>query len=270
MQLLADYHMHTPLCRHARGEPWEYVKRAVEIGLGEMGFSDHSPMPEDDFDEWRMYLRQLDEYVAGVEEARRRYPGMVIRLALEVDYIPGHEGWIRELASRHSWDYFIGSVHYLEAGWDIDNPGKLAQWRGRDTGEVWRRYIELLEMAAGSGLFEILGHVDLPKKFGHFPTEEVLPHYERVFGLAARSGVAVELNTAGLRKDCREIYPSRAILEAAFRQGVKITFGSDAHAPEEVGADFGLALELARGVGYRKSCRFAGRSCQEVELPKTV
>jgi histidinol-phosphatase (PHP family) len=227
-------------------------------------------MPEDDFDEWRMYLRQLDEYVAGVEEARRRYPGMVIRLALEVDYIPGHEGWIRELASRHSWDYFIGSVHYLEAGWDIDNPGKLAQWRGRDTGEVWRRYIELLEMAAGSGLFEILGHVDLPKKFGHFPTEEVLPHYERVFGLAASSGVAVELNTAGLRKDCREIYPSRAILEAAFRQGVKITLGSDAHAPEEVGADFGLALELARGVGYRKSCRFAGRSCQEVELPKTV
>ncbi len=33
-----DYHMHTPLCRHAVGEPHAYAARAVAAGLTEIGF----------------------------------------------------------------------------------------------------------------------------------------------------------------------------------------------------------------------------------------
>ena len=62
------------------------------------------------------------------------------RLALEVDYLPGHEEWIRELAARHPWDYFIGSVHYVSESWDFDNPSKLSEWRKRDAWDVWRVY----------------------------------------------------------------------------------------------------------------------------------
>ena len=70
---------------------------------------------------------QLDEYVAKVHLAQRRpFPDLTIRLALEVDYLPGQEGWIRKLAGRHPWDYFIGSVHYVSESWDIDNPAKLS------------------------------------------------------------------------------------------------------------------------------------------------
>jgi histidinol-phosphatase (PHP family) len=67
------------------------------------------------------------------------------------------------------------------------------------------------------------------------------------------------LNTAGLRKDCKEIYPNRRILELARERNVPITFGSDAHAPNEVGADFEKAIQLAREVGYAQSCRFTRR-----------
>ena len=63
MSLPADYHLHTPLCRHAVGEPTEYAARALALGLREIGFSDHSPMPREDFDHWRMFAGQLDEYV---------------------------------------------------------------------------------------------------------------------------------------------------------------------------------------------------------------
>ena len=117
----ADYHMHTPLCRHAEGEPIEYAARAHELGLSEIGFSDHNPMPEDEFDAWRMRLDQLGEYVKKVEEARRAFPDLTIKLALEVDYLPGREDWVRDLAGRYAWDYLIGSVHYLSESWDIDN-----------------------------------------------------------------------------------------------------------------------------------------------------
>ena len=258
--------MHTPLCRHAIGEPGEYAKHALAVGLTEIGFSDHSPMPRDDFDSWRMHAGQLDEYVAKVRQAQTDFPQLTIRLALEVDFLPGYEDWIRGLAARHPWDYLIGSVHYVSDAWAIDDPQKLSEWKHRNPDEVWAAYFDRLTLAAESGLFEIIGHADLPKKFGHRPPLDYAPLYGKFLSAAKRHDCAIELNTAGLRKDCREIYPSRRILELAFEKGVAITFGSDAHAPGEVGMNFTEAIQLARSVGYRKSCQFIQRKRHLVEL----
>jgi histidinol-phosphatase (PHP family) len=266
MQLPADYHMHTPLCRHAVGEPVEYARRAVEIGLTEIGFSDHSPMARDDFDNWRMADRQLDEYVAKVRLAQTTFPQLTIRLGLEVDYLPGQESWIRKLAARHPWDYFIGSVHYVSDTWDIDNPAKLSEWKKRDPFEVWSVYFDRLGQAARSRLFQIIGHADLPKKFGIRPTQDCRPLYRNFVTAAAEGGCAIELNTAGLRKDCREIYPSPDLLHLARRRNVPITFGSDAHAPAEVGLNFAEAIALARGAGYTETCRFTRRQHEFVKF----
>ena len=266
MVLPADLHMHTPLCRHASGEPVDYARRAVEIGLTEIGFSDHSPMARDDFDNWRMLDRQLDEYVAKVRLAQKTFPQLNILLALEVDYLPGHEEWIRSLAARHPWDYFIGSVHYVSESWDIDNPAKLSEWKKRDAFEVWKIYFDRLTRAAESKLFDIIGHCDLPKKFGIRPTQDCTPLYEKFLDAAAKNNCAIELNTAGLRKDCQEIYPSRELLALAFQKNVPITFGSDAHMPEEVGLNFSDAIQLARDVGYTKTLRFQKRQSRIVAL----
>jgi histidinol-phosphatase (PHP family) len=264
--LPADYHMHTPLCRHATGEPLDYARRAVELGLTEIGFSDHSPMPRDDFDNWRMRNDQLDEYVAKVRLAQKTFPQITIRLALEVDYLPGHEVWIRQLATRHPWDYFIGSVHYVSDAWAIDDPQKLSEWKQRDAFEVWSIYFERLALAAQSKLFDIIGHADLPKKFGIRPTQDCTLLYEKFLDVAVTSGCAIELNTAGLRKDCKEIYPSRDLLQLAFAKKVPITFGSDAHAPEEIGLNLIEAVELARRVGYLETSRFHQRQRTLVRL----
>jgi histidinol-phosphatase (PHP family) len=266
MQLPADYHMHTPLCRHATGEPVEYARRAVEIGLTEIGFTDHSPMARDDFDNWRMFDRQLDEYVAKVRLAQAAFPQLTIRLGLEVDYLPGQEAWIRQLAARQPWDYFIGSVHYVSDSWDIDNPAKLSEWKKRDAFAVWSAYFERLGQAAKSGLFQIIGHADLPKKFGIRPVQDCRPLYEAFIAAAAGTGCAIELNTAGLRKDCAEIYPCAELLALARREGLPITFGSDAHAPGEVGLNFAEAVALARSAGYTESRRFNRRQHEQVQF----
>ena len=142
--------MHTPLCHHASGEPTEYAARAVALGLKEIGFSDHSPMGRDNFDNWRMNADKLGEYVEKVRKAQKDHPQLTIRLALEVDYLPGQEDWIREMAAMHPWDYFIGSVHYVSESWDIDNPAKLSEWKKRDAWEVWSVYFDWLTRAAES------------------------------------------------------------------------------------------------------------------------
>jgi histidinol-phosphatase (PHP family) len=248
------------------GEPTELAAQALTLGLREIGFSDHNPMPRDDFDNWRMMAAQLDEYVAKVERARRDYPALVIKLALEVDYIPGYEAWVRELAARYPWDYLIGSVHYISDSWDIDNPAKVSEWKNRDPLEVWTAYFERLTMAAESGLFEIIGHADLCKKFCFYPRQDCTPLFKRFLAAARRHDAAIELNTAGLRKDCKEIYPSPRILELAAQTGVPITFGSDAHAPGEVGLNFAEAVQLARSAGYSHCCRFSKRQREEVKF----
>jgi histidinol-phosphatase (PHP family) len=266
MVLPADYHMHTPLCRHATGEPTEYAAHAVSVGLKEIGFSDHNPMWRDDFDDWHMRQAELDEYVEKVRKAQRDHPNLTIKLAMEVDYLPGHEDWIRELAARHPWDYLIGSVHYVSDSWDLDNPKKISEWEKRDPLEVWTAYFERLTRMAECELFEIIGHADLPKKFCYYPKQDCTALFERLLQAAKDHRAAIELNTAGLRKDCKEIYPSRQILQLAFQKGVPITFGSDAHATGEVGMNFADAVELARSVGYTRCCRFTRRQREFVSF----
>lgn len=256
-----DYHMHTPLCRHAVGEPTEYAARAVELGMTEIGFSDHSPMQRDDFDDWRMALRDLDTYVAGVRMAQDRFSKLQIRLALEVDYLPGHEAWIQDLAGRYDWDYFIGSVHYID-DWALDSPYELDRWAAQDVASVWARYFDLLAKAASSRLFQIIAHPDLCKKFGHRPSGDCSPMYRSFLQEAFSTGVAVELNTAGLRKPCNEIYPSRSFLEIASQLHVPITFGSDAHAPNEVAMNFAEAVREALAAGYTRYAAFKQRKME--------
>jgi histidinol-phosphatase (PHP family) len=223
-------------------------------------------MPRDDFDDWRMRLAELDLYVEKVELARRKFPNLNIKLALEVDYLPGYEDWIRDLSQRYPWDYLIGSVHYISPSWAIDNPLQLSEWRKHDAFEVWTAYFDRLNMAAESGLFDIIGHADLCKKFCIYPKQDCTEFIARFLQAAGRNDVAIELNTAGLRKDCKEIYPSRSIVEMARRSGVAITFGSDAHAPAEVGLNFVEAVELARRSGYTHWIRFTQRQRTLVEL----
>src|SRR5262249_31359945 len=98
------------------------------------------------------------------------------------------------------------------------------------------------------------------------PKQDCTPMFRKFLEAAKRGGVAMELNTAGLRKDCKEIYPSPVLVRMAFETGIPITFASDAHAPGEVGINFREAVELARSAGYKNCCRFTRRQRQVVPI----
>ena len=266
MILPADYHIHTPLCRHAVGEPEEYAQKAILVGLKEIGFSDHSPMPEDDFDDWRMRFSELEGYIASVINTRKKFPELNIKLGLEIDFIPGYEAWIKKIASLYQWDYLIGSVHYVDNRWDIDNPKKLDEWKRHNVTEVWMCYIHRLIQTAKYGFFDTIGHIDLAKKFGFFPEDDCSDLFREFLKTAHQNNVLIEINTAGLRKEYKEIYPSKQILSMAYQEGVEITFGSDAHSPEEVGMNFKEAIELAKKCGYKNYYVFASRKRKKMEL----
>jgi histidinol-phosphatase (PHP family) len=245
---LPDYHTHTARCGHASGLPTEYVQAALERGLAGIGIADHLPLLPDADPRLTMGAADLPGYVAEVQALKADYPGYVL-LGVEADYRPHTVSEVRGLLAEYPFDYVIGSVHFLE-DWAFDDPREISEYADRDIDEVWVQYLELLGDAAESGLFTIMGHLDLVKKFGYRPTRTLDKELGRLVDRVARAGVLVEINTAGLHKPVGEAYPDPDILRRLCEAGVPITFGSDAHLPEHVGRDFALAAALARAAGY--------------------
>lgn len=267
--MLTDYHTHTPLCLHAEGSPLDYARKAQAMGLAEIGFSDHNPMPEP-FDNWRMALADLPRYFEWVEEARAALPGYPIRLALECDYLEGREGWIEQTVQMAGWDYLIGSVHYIHDGIAVDDPKYLSTWSSAsDIEAMWAAYWRLYEKMIRTQLFDFFAHPDLAKRFALRPEGDLRPYYEPIIQALVDTQGVLEVSTAGLRKDVREIYPAREMLEMAFQAGIPIVINSDAHTPGDVGVDFDKALSLVRSVGYRHTVRFSKRQRTLVELPES-
>ena len=250
----ADYHTHTPLCMHAEGKPEAFIDAAIAAGVTEYGISDHAPVGKEFFDDWRMLDSQLPEYLDWLERAKAHAGDKIpVRVGLECDWLPDCEGWITDLRSRHSWDYLIGSVHYINDGsnWNFDNPKWVgSKWAEADIEQVWTQYWQSYIDMADSGLFDILAHPDLIKKFGYRPDGDLNRFYEPVIDAIAASGAIIELNTAGWHKPCAEQYPHSDFLELARDGGIDLIFSSDAHHPAEVARDFTKASAVAKAAGY--------------------
>lgn len=260
---LADYHVHTARCGHAVGAMERYVEQAIASGLAELGFSDHLYLywlPREARDpELAMADWELDFYVQDVERCRERYASdITIRLATEADFVPGHERALEAILRRYDWDYVVGSVHFVD-GWGLDDERYRDGYAGWNVDALYARYFDLVGQAAETGCFDVMGHVDLVKKFGYRPEQPQRESYARLAERFARADVSVEVNTAGLRKPCAEVYPHPDLLRACRVAGVPTTFASDAHTPEDVARDFEAAARLMRVAGYDTYLAFANR-----------
>jgi histidinol-phosphatase (PHP family) len=264
--MMIDYHTHTPLCKHAVGEPEEYARRALERGIGEIGFSDHNPMPPWYDPNFRMEIGQYGSYVEMVERCRRAVPQLSVKLGLETDYHPGTEDFVRDVIGRYPFDYIIGSVHYL-GDWGFDNPELAHRFEGKDIYALYEQYYGLVAKLAETGMYDIVGHPDVIKKFGHRPSRDYEPLERCALEAVAKAGMALDVNTSGLRRPAKEIYPSLRILRAARELGIGITFGSDAHEPRLVGEDFDKALALVKSAGFTHFRRYTKRKFELVALP---
>lgn len=256
-----DSHMHTPLCRHAIGEPEEYAERAAARGLAGIIVTCHSPMPDGWFGGVRMAPEELTDYLARVERAARAFAGRVeVRLGMESDYFPGMEPWLRELHGRAPFDYILGSIHYFGNEY-VERFGK-----GGDA-EFLAAYFRNLVASAESGLFDCLAHPDLIKNhFGNrWRFEEAEPLIAVALDRIARTGVAMELNTSGMIKTIAEMNPGPRMLRMMADRKIPVVIGSDSHMPTRVGDRFEDALDLLEKAGYRTVSVFEKR--KRIELP---
>ncbi len=270
--MLTDYHLHlrlddldaTAADRFTVANVERYREAANERGIVELGVSEHVYRFAQALDVWQHPLWRecahddLEDYCRFVREDTD------LRLGIEADFVRGAEDRTANLLEAHDFDYVVGSVHFLREH-SLDTDDHSVWGSGRSAEEIWREYFTTLGEAARSGLFDILAHPDLVKVWGSADRQRPLPegdlrrYYELALDGIAESGIAIEVSTAGLRKRAQEIYPARAFLEMCLEVGAPVALSSDAHRPEDVGADYDRALELLESVGVEELCVFERR-----------
>ncbi|HSE81498.1 MAG TPA: histidinol-phosphatase [Gaiellaceae bacterium] len=274
--MIVDYHMHLRGPANGREGPIELTVEAVERfveqasarGVDEIAFTEHmyyfrqaEPFLDHPYQRARV-AHDLDDYCDAVASAKSR--GLPVKLALEVEWLPGRSDELAEALRPYPWDFLLGSVHLLDGEAVDADPGV---WSLFPVDEVWRRYFAALGHLARSGLADVLAHPDLVKIFRRRPPREAVEAcHEEAAAAVAEAGVAVEVSTAGLRKPVGELYPDAGFLARCRDRGVGATLASDAHVAHDVGRDFELGIELLESVGYETVTVFEGRAGRQEPL----
>lgn len=257
-----DSHMHTPLCKHAFGQPTAYGRMGMRRGLKGIIMTCHSPMPDRFSSSVRMDPEEFPDYLGLVESAAEQLDGEIeIKLGLESDWFPGMEEWLHELHARADFHYILGSVHpflpeYKERFYDGDS---VAFQRG---------YFTHLADAAETGLFDCLSHPDIIKVMvaSHWDFKLVESAVAAALDRIAATGIAMELNTSGINKVYPEMNPGPEMLAMIGERGIPVVVSSDSHRPERVGADFGPAFAMLEDAGFERVNFFHNRQRQELPI----
>jgi histidinol-phosphatase (PHP family) len=270
LDLPLDAHVHTDLSPDSDLPIDILAALAARRGLAELAITDHVDFergaPAYDYTTFAQRERS-------VREAAERWGprGVTIRFGVELTYDRGWEADIRDHLARYRYDFTIGSVHDR-----VDSPygpRRVAAWvGGRSLAEIVAPSFDEVIAAARSGLFDVIGHIDVVKRY-LWP--HVLPDqlagapelYEPILLGLIDSGTALEVNTSGLRHPVQETYPSPDIV-ARFRQlgGRGVTVGSDTHRSTHFGVGLEDGYRSAAAAGF-EALAF-GRTGRLVDLPE--
>jgi len=273
---MQDYHVHPNYSIDAQGSVEDFCEAALQRGLQEIAFTTHldTDMTTDD-----CYVvvrgkrmdtlsgKWLEDYEATIKAARDTYKerGLRVLLGAEIDYIDNLESILPEQFYSTDFDIVLGATHLINHG------AISAANRAEDTfmrysleelGEVY--YAHLLN-AIETGLFDIMAHLDLYRRFGQaFYGEGVRdiwrPHLKDLANAMKRHNVGFEVNTSPIRAGHVDPMPEVNIIRALRGAGISnVTTGSDAHRPSDVGAGIVEATNLLKKVGYKTITTFNQR-----------
>ncbi len=264
------------------GDIWQFAEAAERAGLIAFGFSEHLPEPSHrTFRSEHLFLGQRDrawyvDYMDDVDTVRHGFAATVdILCSIEVDYIRGAREWVLSQLARLDLDYVVGSVHYVRLEDEdvcIDADRESAEEAVRRAGgeeALFLTYLQHVRELLQWGLVDVVAHFDLVKMhFGAFPeTPRLRAAVEETLEVMRTAKAVIEINTRGLKKPCRRMYPEPWILALACRMGIPVTLSDDSHSPEEVGFKLEEAARMAYDAGYRRLTRFhQGRKRSTIPL----
>jgi histidinol-phosphatase (PHP family) len=256
-----DNHVHTQWSWDAvEASMARSCEQALAVGVPAVAFTDHldftvpadgdpivaehiRPRPYA-----RMHLLDVPGYLASVQECRERYPDLRILTGAEIGEAHLWAASARAVVASAGFDRILGSLHAIPFDGKLTAADDL--FRRMPADEVMRLYFaELLRLVEGSDIFQVLAHLDFPRRMWPWgaPYDERAfePEIRAVLRALAASGRVLEVNTKSPLTSPELL---RWWREAG---GTAVSFGSDAHQPWRVGDRFKLAVDVAEAAGFR-------------------
>ena len=244
---MKNYHTHTYLCHHAEGTVTEYAKSAQDKKMTHLGFSDHTPLPDNRWPEVRMDTGELESYVQDVNKAKNDFPQIEIFLGAECEYAPEYMIYYKEeLLGKYNFQYLVGGAHY------IPYRGEWINCYGADNSKkLLYAYTDYLIRSIDCNLFAFIAHPDLFARFYHVWDSEAIACTKAILEAARDKNMLLEINGYGYRKSKidtaegkRRPYPIDPFWELAAEYKIPVIVNSDAHKPEDID-QFGDSILLA-------------------------
>jgi histidinol-phosphatase (PHP family) len=229
------------------------------------------------YEEYAMKITEVETYISTLEILRKKYADQIgIRIAFEVDFFDGQEAIINEFLYPYikKLDYILGSVHLLfnkNGIFAFDDRRFIKNYEEYDSiDEIYLDFYGSIQKMIKTKAFDfdIVTHIDLPKKFNKRPEDKelVMENVIKTLELIKKRDLVIEINTSGLRRDIQEQYPSLEIIEKIYEHNIPILLGSDSHHPKEVAYEFNSILNLLKKVGFSKLAHFNNRQRKMIEI----
>ncbi|HLF28807.1 MAG TPA: histidinol-phosphatase HisJ family protein [Anaerolineae bacterium] len=256
-----DYHIHSNFscdCRYAMAE---MSHGALTRGIPEIGFTEHYDLhPGEPRRDWF----RLESWAGELERCRAVFDGkLIIRAGIEIGEPHIYRAETQALLQRYPFDYVLGSLHWV-------GPESIFErsYFRRPAAEAFRLFFEELERMTRAGGFDVLSHFDVPVRtafdvYGEYDPRRYAEAIRPVLKNCIQHGIALDVNTKGLRSSCKMLTPGLDILRwYAELGGERVTLGSDAHVPKYVGADLDLALAAIQRAGLKYVTHFEKRQAR--------
>jgi histidinol-phosphatase (PHP family) len=261
-----DYQVHSFCSHDGRASIADHCARAVEIGLDEIGFSEHKDFdPGDPMADYFDY----DAYMHEIEAARGQWGDhLKIRAGVEIDYQVWFEDKIAGYLDAHPFDFVLGSVHYVDRVMLMTpeyNRTRTAQTSYAD-------YFRAVRDSVACGLFDVVAHLEYANRrgiaaWGPYDARAYRQELEALFDLMLLKDMPLEINTAGLHQGLGLTYPTaETVALYAARGGKRLSIGSDAHHPDQLGHACLEAVQIALANGLTHVCTWENRQRRDVPL----
>ncbi len=197
-------------------------------------------------------------YWAALERCRGAYPSLRIESGIELGEPHLFPDRAAELLAQRPLDRVLGSLHCIEVDGELVDLSMPEVLEAGVAASRFRGYLlATLALVESGAPFAILTHLDYPKRYWphsevRFDERDFEEEYRAVLAALARSGRALELNSSRAMAAPRA--PSPGLLPLRWwheEGGGAVSFGSDAHRPQDVGAGLVDAAQLAEAAGFR-------------------
>jgi histidinol-phosphatase (PHP family) len=260
-----DYHIHTRFSEDGDDTLEAMCRRAIDIGIPEIGFSEHWDVGP--YEKKPRYFKP-EPWYAEIEHLRGLFTGRLVILAgIEIAEPHLYQQETTEVLQKAPFDYVIGSVHYVGRNFMFNS----AYFQSHTVDEIYNGYFDELDQMVSNGDLDIVAHFDIPARtgipiFGYEPVR-----YEdkirSVLTTCIKRGLALDVNVSGLRKPSRNIMPDPIILKwYAEMGGQRVTLGSDAHRLPETGLHLEKGLKAIQAAGIDHITQFKQRQARFLPL----